>query len=665
MVSPKPRSTRSPRTNVRLADWPAVDDRVLDSTARATYRRRVKAVESYARGHTLDAVETASGVHRATVFRLIQRAHRAHADGRLWGYRALVPHVRVAPYERVSAPKVLVHSKAGNAGAFSQLLLRHPALEAQLRGELKDGRVTLRPGGERGRLAGVAAATQRFQQACRRLGLGAGDYPLNQSDKAVRSLARTLHSWLDKDFDLAARAAGTRIKPASALRQLPERGASDAFDTVEFDPHKMDVRLKVIDRDPTGIEHSYEIERVWLLAIIDVPTRCILGYALSLQRECSRFDVIDTFKRAITPAVTPELTLPGLRLLSSGGFVSQALPTTAHACWRQIRLDNARAHHASTSLDVLCDALGCTADFGPAYQPDDRPFIERFFGTVTSTLSRRLPGAIHDKKSSQALLKRLRDPADDLRLIVTVPELEELLHVTVWNYHGSPHAGLGGLAPLEMMRRHVLGIGREAIRLRYVPQPLRERPVLLQDPVLCLVHGNLARGERPYVSYLHVRYTSTQLARRSALIGTRLRIHVDPADLRELTACTEDGQILEPVLASGPWRYEPHSLRLRQLVFKAKRARELTFGPGDNPIDAFLALRRKQAPKKRRAASDIAQVQRERHAAGKAASSAQTSAMVDPRIAGTQAIVSPTPGSQLATGPVKGQPLSIPRGFAR
>ena len=73
-------------------------------------------------------------------------------------------------------------------------------------------------------------------------------------DKAARSLARTLHSWLDKGFDLAARAAGTRIKPASALRQMPERGASDALDTVEFDRHKMDVRLKGIDRDPSGLE---------------------------------------------------------------------------------------------------------------------------------------------------------------------------------------------------------------------------------------------------------------------------------------------------------------------------------------------------------------------------------------------------------------------------
>jgi len=60
----------------------------------------------------------------------------------------------------------------------------------------------------------------------------------------VRSLARTLLAWLQDDFDLAARAAGSRIKPASALRQLPERGASEAFDTVEFDAHKVDLQMR-------------------------------------------------------------------------------------------------------------------------------------------------------------------------------------------------------------------------------------------------------------------------------------------------------------------------------------------------------------------------------------------------------------------------------------
>jgi putative transposase len=305
---------------------------------------------------------------------------------------------------------------------------------------------------------------------------------------------------------------------------------------------------------------------------------------------------------------------------------------------------------------VLCETLGCTADFGPAYEPDDRPFIERFFGTVTATLSRRLPGAI-PPLSAQAQAKalaRLRDKNDTLRLIVTVQELEELLALTIWNYHGTPHASLGGLTPLEMMRRHVLGIGREPVRLRRLPLPLRQLPELLHDPVLCKVHGHLARGERPHITYMHVRYTSTQLAKRSALVGQALRVHVNPYDLRQLVATTEDGEILEPLLASGPWRKHAHSLWLRQAFFKAKRKRQLEFAAGDDPIEAFLALRRKEAPKRKRAASDVARVQRERAQGG----------ATKPAPAETPSTETPA-APLLATGPVKGRPLRIARGFAR
>ena len=158
----------------------------------------------------------------------------------------------------------------GNAGAFTQLITRHPSLAKQLRSELITGRVKLVAGGDRGRLKFVNGAIQRFQQACRELGLGAGDYPFNQHDKAVRSLARVLRGWLDDDYALTAHATGARSKPSSALRRS-ERAVPDAFDTVEFDAHKLDLRLKVIlETDPLGQEHSLEIERVWLLAIIDV-----------------------------------------------------------------------------------------------------------------------------------------------------------------------------------------------------------------------------------------------------------------------------------------------------------------------------------------------------------------------------------------------------------
>ncbi len=116
---------------------------------------------------------------------------------------------------------------------------------------------------------------------------------------------------------------------------------------------------------------------------------------------------------------------------------------------------------------------------------------------------------------------------------------------------------------------------------------------------------------------------------------------------------TEEGHPLQDLTASGPWRHEPHSLRLRQEVFKARRARQLVFVAGESPIETFVKLRRAKAPKSRRAASDLARVQRDRRGV--------------PNLTGTAGNVPipAEPSSQLASGPVKGKNLRITRGFAR
>jgi transposase InsO family protein len=565
---------RGDRRSLRTPEWPALDDPLLDDVGQALFRRRRDALQAYANGARIADIESA-GVDRRTLRRLLQRALQPHPDGRLWGWRALAPHVRVKAYERRAAPKLLEHSKAGNAGAFGQLLARFPELQASLRQELASG-VTLLPGSGNGRLKGVKAAAERFRGRCRALGLGARDYPLNQKDKAVRSLARTLRSWLADDVAPPAQTVGARVEAGSALRRAADPAALVAYDTVAFDIQRMDLRLEVVDVGPAGGERIREIERVWLLAIVDVATRCILGCKLSLARTCDRSDVVETIRRALVPQQPPVPTLRGLRLRPGGGYVSHSIAGTRYACWRQMRLDNARAHPAATSLDVLCETLGCTVEFAPARDPDDRRFIERFFATVTQTLSMRLPGTLPGPQGARAALARLLDPTDSPRLRVTAQELDELLAVTLWNHHGTPHPGLDGQTPLDVMRRQVMGdasAGIAPLRLRQLPLLMQQYPALLLDPVPCIVRANTAGRRQPHITYLHVRYTSAQLAASPALVGQHLRVHVDPQDLRQLTAVTHDGQVLEPLRAASIWGIEAHTLWMRREFFKAKRAR--------------------------------------------------------------------------------------------
>lgn len=225
--------TRRSLELMRLADWPRLDEQALDEDVRSAYRSRCAAIEAYAQGERVASIETEYGIDRSTLFRMIKRAQRAHADGSIWGYRALVPHVHVAAYERSRPPRTLVHTKAGNAGAFTQLLQRHPAIEVHLRRELSSQHVQLNGAGEAARLFNFKPVLQRFLQACREQWILQSDYPFNQKDKGVRTLARTLRAWLHERFDDAAHAAGARFKPSSAhvgdafKRELPIVDATD------------------------------------------------------------------------------------------------------------------------------------------------------------------------------------------------------------------------------------------------------------------------------------------------------------------------------------------------------------------------------------------------------------------------------------------------------
>jgi transposase InsO family protein len=627
-----------------LSRWPSVDVNALNEKARQGYQQRAMAVEHYATGISIDDVEKKTNVDRRVLYRAIERAVRAHPDGRPWGFRALIPGSHTKAYERRKSSNSI---GAGLAGAFSQLLEKHPKLEQLVRELIADRDVLLVQKGDHTYLKNLRNAHNRFTADCRSVGLTANDYPLNQGEKGRRSFGSALRHRMMQDFKEAHRSAGgDRVKPAAALADRGDPPVRVPFDTVEFDAHRLDLRLTILDQDPFGEEQLIEIERVWLLALIDVCTRAILGYTLCLRREYSRYDVIRTFEKALAPASKPTLTIPGLSPIENGGFVSTALPETAYAVWRQIRFDHARAHLAEDSLSVACELLGCTVDVGPAYWPDERPFIERFFGTVATRFCHRLPGTTGSDPDD--ILRKLKDPRGDLRLVVSLEELRELLAVWVWNYNGTPHGGLGSArTPLEAMTAAIRG--RNSL-LRHLPLSLRGNLCLLQNVHAARVRGHINRGEKPHISFYHVRYTSHRLARSPDLIGKPLRIYYDADDIRVVRAFLADGTELGELKVGGIWATTPHSLELRQRIFRAKRLRQLEFGDSDDPVEAYLQFKRGQSKRSRKVASEIAQI-KDAISEGRRNSPAEN-APGEP---------APLP---LAVGPVQARRLRIPSGFA-
>lgn len=598
---------RIDRQSIDLTGWPSVDRRQLSSVQRDIFDRRENAIQRYVAGLTTVDIAKQTGVAQNQLATLLKRCLGVHGDGRLFGFRALIPHVRVKTYQRRQTPKP-TSDTTGNAGLFSQLLKAYPDLEVMIRRELHARKVRVTGEPPKLRLLGIEGLHRRFVQQCRELGLRPSDYPLCTQEQGIRSLSAFVKRCLHENFERAAHYAGaTHIKgPASIDTHLAAMAAVRPLEAVEFDGHLLDIPLQLGIPDPIAGERIVPLERVWLLAVIDVVSRAVLSYHLVLDREYRAYDVIRTLEKALIPHPTHTFTLPGLALPAQGGFPNQCFPELAYATWDCLRFDRAKAHWADDTLRVLCDFLGCMAHSGPPYQPNERPFIERFFGTLTTHFSHRLPGGM------KAKLKSLRHPKPGEGVPMTLAELEDLLEIMVAHYNGSPHGSLNGRTPLEQLAYY---LREKQSPLRWLAEPRRRNLCLMQMPRQAIVRGSVGRGVRPYVHFLGVRYSNERLAHLPNLINQPIQLYYHPDDLRTLQAFYPDGNELGTLYAAHPWREIRHSETLRQDIFRQRRAGRLKLRQGEDPISAYIAMQQKSAPKNQHAANKLADAQRIRDTA--------------------------------------------------
>lgn len=642
------------RTGLRpdTSDWPEFDPRTLTTAQHKTFIARRRAVELFMADTSLAAIEAQTGVNRRQVYRALDSAPALHADGRPYGWRALVPHTRVGGYHRLV--KVRRHPVGlGSAGAFGLLLQAHPALAQWITEQVRAKRVSVdqisTDDGLRLRVRSLTKLHLAFLDRCRALGLTSADYPFNTDHMGIRSLARAVRAECLRTFERGARLAG-----ASHLKGLPSEAdsvpaAQQALDVVEFDGHRLDVRLKVVVRDPLGFEQQFEIERIWLLVIVDVWSRAVLGYHVSLSREYSRYDVIRTIENALAPHRPRQFTLQGVGYGAAGGFPSGKLTELGYATWQWFKLDNAKANLAGDVQYALADFIGCFIDAGPAHSPDDRPYIERFFGTVASSLSSRLPG--YTGTNARDIRRALADPKGNLRLYVSLDELEDLLEAALAQYNASPHNGLNGRTPLEAVEHSVRGRGA---MLNWLPEAKRRTLCLMHTPHTATVRGYLDQGQRPHVNFHGVRYTNPLLASTALLLGKRLRLYYNSQDLRTVRAFADDGAEIGVLKAQGAWGNIVHDLKLRQEVVRLRGRKHLAGAMNHEGLTKFIEDKLAKAKRSRRGASELTQTLR-------ALAAAPTS--VSPPAPPTALAEPVSSASPSATARVKPRRLSIPSGY--
>src|SRR5436190_19053320 len=88
-----------------LSTWATVDPTLLTDKDAQIFKRRQGAVFSYFSNQYMETISAEFGISRQEILRNVKRCLEQHPDdGRIWGFRALIPYTRQKDYERTAPP---------------------------------------------------------------------------------------------------------------------------------------------------------------------------------------------------------------------------------------------------------------------------------------------------------------------------------------------------------------------------------------------------------------------------------------------------------------------------------------------------------------------------------------------------------------------------------
>ena len=596
-----------PELLVDLTQWPTADPSALNEHRRIRFRQGQEAVSLFVERPdiSLAEIERRTTVRTAQLYRLLNRCLATHEDGRINGFRGLLPYKHLKGYERravVEASKP--RGRGGAAGALGHLLGRLPSLRRWLEREAAARDQPLRSGEVREVRKTMRRLHKQFLERCREAGVRADEWPFNRDEQGYRSI----QTFVSAHKRSMTRERGDRgesmrcgdIKPmVSTAGEEKPPPALLPFDAVQFDGHKLDLRITLRFIDPFGLESVFELVRLFVLVCLDVATRAALGYHIAVSPEYDSDDVAKALQACFGQHAAPTMTIPNMRVRDGGGFPSQYFEQALYPGWRWFQYDNAKANLASATLERLSEITGCYVHAGRLGVPDDRAFIERFFAVLARFGLHQVPGTTG--ASVEDIVRKLGDLGDDLHLLMTLDELVQVVEVLLGDYNGESHGGLGGRSPLEAM---AYWLGKPGVQIRRLPSAKRRELMFLQEARIVCVRGTRTL----HVNFGGERYTSDVLRDKVDLRGQRIRVYFNIQDIRQLHAYAMDGAELGVLVPPRPWNRTAHSLRQRQEIKRLVRLGKLRYRPDDDAIAAYAAYKRGMASKNKKAATSLAEL---------------------------------------------------------
>jgi putative transposase len=233
---------------------------------------------------------------------------------------------------------------------------------------------------------------------------------------------------LDPRYVMAKRQGSKRAREKFGPVGVSTLRPDFPMDVVQIDHTLVDVM--VVDR-----EHRRSIGRPWLTLAVDIASRAVIGFTVSLENPSAL-----SVSLVLSHAVVPKTSWLADRELQSLDWPMAGLP-------RLIHVDNGKEFHSEALLRG-CQEYSIAIEHRPRRQPHLGGHIERLVGTMM--------GAVHLLRGTTFSNAGEKGSYDsEGRAVLTLPELERWLALQIAGvYHLSKHSALGK-TPLEAWREGV------------------------------------------------------------------------------------------------------------------------------------------------------------------------------------------------------------------
>jgi len=568
-----------------LAQWPDLDVGGLNQTNLDIYLKRKTGIRLFIEGADSEEIRAAAGVGIRWIACLVRRCMIIHPDGRIYGWRALIRYGRIAPYIRKKKVEPDPFGR-GCAGSMQSLLLIEPEFERRFRKWI----LKSVPPGKLGEInKSVHRIWEWFLDELRKLGYEVrNDWPFSTRSRGYSAVARYVKQVLRSDPVKAAHLAGgkslaDKLKAGDGV----DRPVRRPYQRVEMDAHLLNGLFCILVPHPLGGHVPRIVRRLWVIVILEIFSRAVLGYYLSLNPEVNKQDVLRAVKSALTTWQRRELSMGNVRYTDEAALPSGHHERYVGLCWDETSVDGALAETCKTVKDALRNVVGSvlvdpSRGFAARRLKDDRPFIETFFRTLGVRSLNRMTNSTGSKPSD----KKGGDPAQvALNSQFQLEYLEDLLDLLIANYNTTEHAGLAYRSPLQALDFATTRDDAPPIR-RADPRLVSG---LMSATKICMVKGGHSEGRRPYVNFGGARYSGEILIGRHDLVGTKIAVtnHLED-DARFVKAATTNGHSLGLLRAAAPWHGLPHSLEIRSAVQALVADRKFRVAAGGDAIAAFI-----------------------------------------------------------------------------